>query len=49
LEQVFWSPLARIYNITRLSWAGELKGLDLQAPHNFKLTPYVTRTSCRRR
>ena len=29
-EQVYWSPLQRVYNITRLSSAGELRDLALQ-------------------
>jgi hypothetical protein len=40
-EQVYWSPVARIYDIHRLSSAGELRGLELETPRNFKITPYV--------
>ncbi len=40
-EKVYWSPLARIYNLTRLSSAGELRGLDLKPPRNLQVTPYV--------
>ena len=40
-EQVYWSPLARVYNITRLSSAGELQGLNVAPPRNFKLMPYA--------
>ncbi len=40
-EEDFWSPVARIYNLYRLSSAGELHGLELQSPRNFKITPYA--------
>ena len=40
-EQVFWAPIARIYNLYRLSSAGELHGLELDEPRNFKATPYT--------
>lgn len=40
-EQAFWSPMARQYNLSRLSSAGVLQGLELEAPRNFKLMPYV--------
>jgi hypothetical protein len=40
-EQVYWSPVSRVYNITRLSSAGELRGLDVKAPRNLKLMPYA--------
>ena len=33
--------MSRIYTITRLSSAGELPGLDMAAPRDFKLMPYV--------
>ena len=39
-EKSYWSPLARIYDLGRLSSAGELRGLQLQAPRNFKAFPY---------
>ena len=38
-ERTYWSPLARIYNIGRLSSAGTLGGLQLAAPRNFKVLP----------
>ncbi len=41
-EQAFWAPIERIYDLYRLSEAGELRGLDLETPRNFKITPYVT-------
>ncbi|HYR83377.1 MAG TPA: DUF5916 domain-containing protein [Terriglobia bacterium] len=40
-EKSYWSPLARIYDLGRLSSAGELRGLELKAPRNFKAFPYV--------
>jgi hypothetical protein len=40
-ESVYWSPIARIYNLARLSSAGELGGLDVPAPRDFKLMPYA--------
>jgi Domain of unknown function (DUF5916) len=40
-ELVYWSPVSRIYTITRLSSAGELRGLDVPAPRDFKLMPYA--------
>ena len=40
-EQVYWSPVSRAFNIGRLSSAGDLSGLDLKTPLNFKLIPYV--------
>lgn len=44
-EEVYWSPLARIYNLTRLSSAGELRDLQLKTPRNLKLMPYVIGSS----
>ena len=46
-EQVYWAPIERIYNLYRLSAAGELRGLELEAPRNFKVTPYVVATAAR--
>jgi hypothetical protein len=40
-ERTYWSPLARVYDLGRLSSAGELGGLNLGTPRNFKLLPYV--------
>ncbi len=40
-EETYWSPVSRIYNLTRVSSAGELGGLELKAPRNLKLMPYV--------
>jgi hypothetical protein len=40
-EQTYWVPMARVYNITRLSTAGELRDLNVAAPRNFKLMPYA--------
>jgi hypothetical protein len=40
-ETVYWSPVSRIYNLTRLSSAGEMSGLNVPAPRDFKVMPYV--------
>jgi hypothetical protein len=40
-EFVYWSPVSRIYTITRLSSAGELRGLEVPAPRDLKLMPYA--------
>ncbi|MGC4083982.1 MAG: DUF5916 domain-containing protein [Vicinamibacterales bacterium] len=40
-EQVYWSPITRVYNITRLSSAGDLRDLNVAAPRNFKVMPYA--------
>jgi hypothetical protein len=40
-EEVYWSPVLRAWNLYRLSAAGELQGLELETPRNFKVTPYV--------
>ena len=40
-ERAYWAPLARIYSLGRLSSAGELRGLGLKTPRNFKVLPYV--------
>ncbi len=46
-EETYWSPVSRIYNLTRVSSAGELDGLDLKTPRNLKLMPYVISSSNR--
>ncbi len=40
-EVNYWSPMPRIFGITRLSQAGVLTGLDVPAPRDFKIIPYV--------
>ncbi len=40
-ERTYWSPLERVYDLGRLSSAGELRGLELETPRNFKILPYV--------
>ena len=40
-ERTYWAPLPREYNLARLSSAGELHGLTLQTPRNFKVLPYA--------
>ena len=46
-EEVYWSPVSRIFNLFRLSSAGDLTGLDLATPRNFKVTPFATSTANR--
>ena len=46
-EAVYWSPISRIYSLTRLSSAGELRGLEVPAPRDFKLMPYAISSSNR--
>jgi hypothetical protein len=46
-EIAYWSPVLRVYDINRLSSAGELHGLELENPRNFKITPYVVGTVLR--
>ena len=40
-EQDYWSPVPRQWNLYRVSLAGELHGLELEVPVNFKVTPYL--------
>jgi Domain of unknown function (DUF5916)/Carbohydrate family 9 binding domain-like len=40
-ERTYWSPLERVYDLGRLTSAGELRGLELEAPRNFKILPYI--------
>jgi hypothetical protein len=40
-ERAYWSALPREHALERLSSAGELRGLELKTPRNFKLLPYV--------
>jgi hypothetical protein len=46
-EMVYWSPVARIYNLTRLSSAGELRDLNVPAPRDLKVMPYAVSSSNR--
>jgi hypothetical protein len=46
-ERTYWAPMPRQFNLSRLSSAGELRGLQLQAPRNFKLLPYVVSSANR--
>ena len=46
-ERSYWAPLPREYSISRLSSAGDLRGLQLQAPRNLKVLPYVTSSANR--
>ena len=46
-ERTYWAPLAQTYNLGRLSSAGELRGLNLQTPRNFKVLPYAVSSANR--
>src|SRR5688572_7925675 len=46
-ERTYWAELPREYTISRLSSAGDLRGLQLQAPRNLKVLPYVTSSANR--
>jgi uncharacterized protein DUF5916/cellulose/xylan binding protein with CBM9 domain len=40
-ERAYWSALPREQSLGRLSSAGELRGLELKTPRNFKILPYL--------
>ena len=40
-ERAYWAPIERVFNLGRLSSAGDLRGLQLETPRNFKLLPYA--------
>lgn len=40
-ETAYWAPLPRQYNLPRVSLAGTLEGIDVAAPRNLQLTPYI--------
>jgi hypothetical protein len=46
-ERAYWAPLARTYELGRLSSAGELRALTLAAPRNLKVLPYVVTSANR--
>jgi hypothetical protein len=46
-ERTYWAPVAREYNLGRLSSAGDLGGLTLGTPRNFKVLPYVVSSANR--
>jgi hypothetical protein len=46
-ERVYWSPVSRVYDIWRLSSGGDLQGLHLKTPRNFKVAPYAISTANR--
>ena len=46
-EQLFWAPIGQVYNLYRLSQAGELHGLELAEPRNLKVTPYAVGSASR--
>ena len=41
-EEDYWSNVPRQWTLYRLTFAGELHGLEIEPPTNFKVTPYVT-------
>lgn len=41
MEQAYWSPIPRQFNLYRVSIAGTISGLQPPAFRNFKLIPYV--------
>ena len=40
-ESSFWAPIPRQFTLYRLSLAGELRGIEVPAQRNLKITPYV--------
>jgi hypothetical protein len=40
-EISFWAPLPRQYNLSRVSMAGQITGLEIPVQRNLQLTPYV--------
>jgi hypothetical protein len=46
-ETSYWAPLPRIYDLSRLSAAGELRSLQLPAPRNLKVMPYLVSSANR--
>ena len=46
-ETTYWAPLPRQYNLSRLSSAGELRGLELPTPRSVKMLPYVVASANR--
>ena len=46
-EEAYWSPVSRAFSIARLSSAGDLQGLQLRTPRNFKVSPYAITTANR--
>jgi len=46
-EEAYWSPVSRVFNLYRLSSAGDLNGLDLETPRNFKVIPYALSSAAR--
>jgi hypothetical protein len=46
-ERAYWAPLPRQFSLSRLSSAGDLTGLQLAAPRNLKLLPYLVASADR--
>jgi hypothetical protein len=40
-ETAFWAPLERQFNLTRLTHAGQLEGMNVPDSRNLKILPYV--------
>ncbi len=40
-ETAYWAPLPRQYTLARVSLAGTLEGLDIEAPRNLQIIPYA--------
>lgn len=40
-ERTYWAPIPQVFDLQRLSSAGELRNLALQTPRNFKVLPYA--------
>ncbi len=46
-ERTYWAPLPRQFNLSRLSSAGELGGLELPTQRSLKVLPYVVSSAAR--
>ena len=46
-ERAYWAPLPQEFELGRLSSAGELIGLEVSAPRNFKILPYAVSSANR--
>ena len=40
-ETSYWAPIPRQFNFNRVSYAGQLQGLETPTPQNLKLAPYL--------
>ena len=46
-ERTYWASLPREFSLNRVSSAGDLSGLNLKPPRNFKLLPFVVSSANR--